>query len=82
MDKLCIRSGFRSEGRIPTNAEETKRALENYLHANASTQPQPGMAEIRSQEQVLAANQKQPRAGRAVFTPIRARRIIQRENND
>jgi hypothetical protein len=61
------RSGYRSEGRIPTNAEETKRALENYLHANASTQPQPGMAGVRSQEQLAVANAKQPPSGRAVF---------------
>jgi hypothetical protein len=42
MDRVCIRSGYRSEGRIPTNAEQAKRALENYLAANSSVQTTQG----------------------------------------
>ena len=38
MDCLCIRSGYRSEGRIPTLAEETKLAVENFLAASSPVQ--------------------------------------------
>lgn len=58
MDRLCIRSGYRSEGRIPTLAEETKLAVENYLAASSSTQQAPSMGEIMSQTQAHAKSQR------------------------
>jgi hypothetical protein len=51
MDRVCIRSGYRSEGRIPTNAEQAKRALENYLAANSSVQTTQGMTDVMAQTQ-------------------------------
>jgi hypothetical protein len=61
MDTLCVKSGYRSEGRIPTNAEQAKQALENWMASNSSTQPAPSMVEIISQGQIHAANlQPQP----------------------
>jgi hypothetical protein len=47
MDRLCARSGYRTEGRIPTRAEETKRAIENYLAADSSVQPAPNAMDLR-----------------------------------
>lgn len=58
MDILCIRSGYRSEGRIPTLAEETKLAVENYLAASSSTQQAPSMGEIMAQGQAHAKSQR------------------------
>lgn len=61
MDRLCARSGYRTEGRVPTNAEQTKRAMENYLAANSSVQSAPGMTDIMSQTQAgVKSMQKVP----------------------
>ena len=51
LDRICIVSGYRSEGRIPTNAEDVKRAFENYAAANYSPQSAPGMTDIMGQTQ-------------------------------
>jgi hypothetical protein len=62
MDRLAIRSGWRSDGRIPTNAEQAKRALENWMASKDSGKPAPNMGEIRRMGELAAESSRPVRA--------------------